>query len=178
MKISKVKFEGVFIIENFHHQDNRGDFIKNFNSDIFLSYGIDFVMKESYFSINKKNVIRGMHFQLPPSEHSKLVTVTNGKILDVLVDLRKESKTYLKTFKVEISNENKISLFIPTGIAHGFKSLKNNTYVNYYVDSVYNQKDDFGVRYNSFDFDWEISKPILSEKDKSLLPLNKFISPF
>ena len=119
-----------------------------------------------------------MHFQRPPYDHNKLVFVSKGAITDVIVDLRKKSSTYLKTYYVELSSKNNLGIFIPKGFAHGFKSLTEDTQVNYYVDSVYNRENDTGILYSSIDYDWNISKPIISKRDLAFVSLDKFKTPF
>jgi dTDP-4-dehydrorhamnose 3,5-epimerase len=141
---------------------------------------VDFDIRESYFSISKRNVIRGMHFQLPPNDHEKLVYVPHGAILDVVVDLRKNSPTYGKYISIELSDQNKKSIFIPKGFAHGFKSLFDDTITVYNVATEYSSIADSGIHYNSFGFDWEIKHPIVSPRDVKFIGLNGFIknNPF
>lgn len=176
MKIEKTELEGVFIINNFSATDNRGGFVKTFNKEMFSNNSIDFEIRESYFSISKKDVIRGMHFQIPPHDHEKLVYVPKGKILDVIVDLRKNSSTYKKVITVELSSENKKSIFISKGLAHGFKSLEDNTITVYNVTTEYNSDCDKGIHFNSFGFDWEIREPIISERDSNFDSINDFFA--
>ena len=178
MNIEKTILEGVFIINNFNATDNRGLFVKSFNQTFFEKNNINFKIKESYYSSSKKSVIRGMHFQLPPYNHKKLIFVPKGEIIDVVLDLRKTSKTYKKAISVRLSSENKKSIFIPEGLAHGFISMEDDTITVYNVGTEYNFDADSGVKYDSFDFDWGISNPIISERDKSLVSLNNFNSPF
>jgi dTDP-4-dehydrorhamnose 3,5-epimerase len=180
MTFEKTILEGVCIINNFNITDDRGLFVKTFNKNLFQGENIDFEIRESYFSISKRNVIRGMHFQLPPHDHEKLVYVPHGAILDVVVDLRKNSSTYGKHISIELSDQNKKSIFIPKGFAHGFKSLLDDTITVYNVATEYNSIADSGIHYNSFGFDWNIYHPILSLRDESLLEFNSFSenSPF
>lgn len=178
MNFEKTEFEGVYIINNFNSIDVRGMFVKTFNKKQFQKNKIYFENKESYYSVSKKDVIRGMHFQLPPHDHEKLVYVPFGEIIDVLIDLRKNSHTYKAHISVKLSSENKKAIFIPKGLAHGFKSLRDNTITVYNVATEYNNKADYGIRYNSFGFNWEIENPIVSERDNSLEILNTFNSPF
>ena len=176
MKIEKTEIEGVLIIDNFNAIDNRGLFAKTYNKFFFNENNLDFEIKESYYSISMKNVIRGMHFQLPPNDHEKLVYVPKGSIIDVVIDLRKESKTFKQFISVELSEENKKSIFIPKGLAHGFKSLKNNTITVYNVSTEYNNKSDQGITYNSFGYNWNVKDPLLSKRDKTFLSLNDFLT--
>jgi len=177
MKLISTDFDGLFIIENFFAKDSRGSFTKVFNIDFFEKYGVHFIPKEIYYSISHKDVIRGMHFQSPPMDHSKLVYVTSGCIIDVVLDIRKESKTYCKYFSIQL-NTNQNSILIPSGFAHGFRSLENNTIVVYNQTSVYSKVNDFGILWNSFGFNWEIRNPIISERDKSFYSMQKLNSPF
>ena len=174
MTFEETKLEGVVIVNNFNASDNRGIFIKTFNKNDFSENNLDFEVRESYFSISNKDVIRGMHFQLPPHDHEKLVYVPKGSVLDVVIDLRKNSTTYKQFITVNLSSENKKSIFIPKGLAHGFKSLEDNTITVYNVATEYNSDSDMGINYNSFGFDWEANEAILSNRDKEFLSLQQF----
>ena len=178
MQIEETEIQGVYIINNKNSQDKRGSFCKIYNEDIFGKYGIDFKFREQYYSISKKGVIRGMHFQLPPYEHAKVVHVISGKALDVILDIRKESKTYGKYIAVELNEEDHISLYIPKGCAHGFQALTDNMIMLYNVESVYNTTADTGIKYNSFGMQWVGEAHILSERDLNFISLDDFISPF
>ena len=177
MKLEKTEIKDVFLIKNFIQEDNRGTFIKTFNFSSLNSHGINFSVKENYYSVNKKNVIRGMHFQLPPFEHKKIVYVSYGKILDVVIDLRKNSPTFLKSISFNIDSNKYDSIYIPRGCAHGFKSLENNTIVNYLVETEYKRNSDSGIKFDSFNFDWgKVNKNLISDRDLSFSTLNEFIS--
>lgn len=180
MILEKTNLNGVFIINNFNVNDERGMFVKTYNKNVFNELNLNFEIRESYFSISKSKVIRGMHFQLPPYDHEKLVYVPQGAILDVVIDLRKNSTTYGKYISVELSKQNKKSIFIPKGFAHGFKSLSDDTITVYNVATEYNSKADAGIHYNSFGFDWKVDNPIVSQRDLAFLDINNFsdINPF
>ena len=179
MAFNRTRFEGVFIIDNFNADDSRGSFVKIFNEDFFIKNNLDFKIAESYFSVSAKSVIRGMHFQKPPEDHAKLVYVPKGAILDVVVDLRKNSKTFKQSLSFIISSENKKSIFIPKGFAHGFKSLSSDTITVYNVTTGYAPLCDSGILFNSFDFDWQLNEePIISERDLNHIKLKDFNSPF
>jgi dTDP-4-dehydrorhamnose 3,5-epimerase len=178
MRIENTVIEGVFVINNFNASDDRGLFVKTFNKEVFENNNISFSIRESYFSISQKDVIRGMHFQMPPHDHEKLVYVPKGAILDVIVDLRKESTTYLQHISLELTASNFKSIFIPKGCAHGFKSLQEDSFTVYNVATEYNPLFDNGINYDSFDFDWQIEKPIISKRDLDFLKLHEFNSPF
>ena len=119
-----------------------------------------------------------MHFQLPPHQHSKIVFCPQGAIMDVIVDLRKNSVTYGKFFAHELSAENHKACYIPEGFAHGFKSLTEDALTYYLVSSEYDQKHDTGLRYDSIGFDWDLGHPIISARDLSFGRLTDFTSPF
>lgn len=174
MNIEKTALDGVYIINNFAAQDERGTFVKTFNRQNFEDNKLNFEIRESYFSISKKDVIRGMHFQFPPSDHEKLVYVACGCILDVVVDLRKKSLTYKKFISIELSVENRKSIYIPKGLAHGFKSMEDNTITVYNVATEYDPKSDQGIKYDSFGFDWQTKEVIMSSRDKEFMTLDFF----
>lgn len=174
MNLESTILEGVYVINNFNALDDRGLFVKTFNKNAFKEKSISMEIRESYFSKSKKNVIRGMHFQLPPHEHQKLVYVPSGAIIDVIVDLRKHSLTYKKYISLELSAKNKKSIYMPKGLAHGFKSLENDTITVYNVSSEYNPNSDSGVHYNSFNFDWRITNPVMSMRDQTFQSLTSF----
>ena len=169
---------GVKVVDLSGIDDFRGEFVKIYKKEDFSIEGIEWDVGEIYYSVSKKNVIRGMHFQLPPYEHKKLVYVMSGSILDVLVDLRKKSKTYKKCMSVELKENSKKAIYIPEGIAHGFKSLENNTCVIYCVSGIYMKEYDTGIYWNSIGVDWDIENPIISERDRKFVYLEEFNSPF
>ena len=180
MKIKATKIEGVFVIENFNASDIRGEFIKTFHKKNFEDLNLHMDIRESYFSVSHKDVIRGMHFQTPPHDHNKLVYVVKGEILDVVLDLRKNSNTFKKYITIKLSDENKTSIYIPKGIAHGFMSLIDNTITVYNVTTEYEANSDSGIHINSFGFQWDVDEPIISLRDSGFVTLDDFesINPF
>jgi len=178
MIINSTNLSDAYIIELPSFNDERGNFTKTFHDHTFKQKGFNFILKESYFSISKKDVIRGMHFQVPPHQHSKIVFCPKGAILDVIIDLRRGSPTFGKYFAHELSQENHKAYYIPEGFAHGFKSLTEDAITYYLVSSEYSKEHDKGIRYDSFDFDWGVENPVISERDLSFPTLNNFISPF
>jgi dTDP-4-dehydrorhamnose 3,5-epimerase len=178
MKLTKTNFFGLYEINPTIIKDSRGYFIKTFHHNSFTEMGLNTEWKEEYFSSSIKNVIRGLHFQTPPYEHIKLVTCISGAVLDVVVDLRKESKTFKSVFSTELNASNSKQLYIPKGCAHGFLALENNTIMHYKVSSEYNQSKDMGILWNSIDFNWKVNNPILSERDKSHPSIFDYSSPF
>lgn len=176
MEIAETELEGVHEIKNRLLTDERGLFLKTFHSDIFRQAGLDSDFKESFYSVSKRNVLRGMHFQTEPFEHNKLVYVTAGEVLDVVVDIRRRSATFGHWFSLVLSDKNAKSLYISKGFAHGFLSLSESATVVYLTSTVYAPEHDKGIRWDSFDFNWRISGPILSERDRSFPSLEEYVN--
>ena len=178
MKINKTFIEDLLIIDPQLFKDDRGFFYESYNKNN-LDINIVFVQDNESKSI--KGVIRGLHFQTPPFEQTKLVRCVSGNILDVAVDIRKNSKTYGKSFSVELTSENNKQLLVPKGFAHGFQVLSETAIVNYKVDGFYNPDSDSGLIWNDKDLsiNWSIDvKPILSVKDLKLMSFRELKSPF
>lgn len=178
MKIIETSFDGLYILETINFQDNRGGFQKLFNHDFFIENGLDSNFKEIYYSVNKQNVIRGMHFQIPPFDHVKLVYVSKGKVKDVVVDLRTKSKTYGQCFNVELNESKAQYLYIPKGFAHGFLALEEGSIVNYAQTTCYSKEHDCGIDAITIPYEWEIENPIRSGRDLTFDVLQNFKSPF
>ncbi len=178
MEFKKTKFEGAFIIEPQVFRDPRGFFLESYSKQKFQEAGVDIDFVQDNHSLStQKGVLRGLHFQKPPFAQAKLVRVTRGKVYDVIVDLRKDSKTYGQWQGFEIAapassadKENFQMLFIPRGFAHGFLTLEDNTEFQYKCDEFYHPESDSGIIWNDPDLkiDWPIENPILSEKDAQL----------
>ena len=178
MKINKTFIEDLLIIEPQLFKDERGFFYESYNKN---NLDINIVFVQDNESKSYKGVIRGLHFQTPPFEQTKLVRCVSGNILDVAVDLRTNSKTYGKSFSIELSSENNKQLFVPKGFAHGFQVLSETAIVNYKVDNCYNPKSDSGLIWNDKDLsiDWNLDlKPILSKKDLKLISFKELKSFF
>jgi len=178
MKIIDTQINGLKILVPNVFEDKRGKFVKTFNDTFFQEHDLNIEIKETYYSLSNKNVIRGMHFQSPPDDHIKLVYVPHGKILDVVLDIRKDSLTYGKYFSIELSSENSKILIIPKGLAHGFKSLADDTNVTYMQTTTYSPNCDHGIRFDSFGFNWKVQDPELSERDIAFETFTKFQTPF
>ncbi len=166
MRIEKEVLNGVVLIQPLALKDDRGDFVKIFNTEWYLKMNIPFIGMEEYYSISKKNVIRGMHFQKPPHDYTKIVHCIKGRALDVVLDLRKGSNTYGMCKSFEISSKNKKIVYIPSGFAHGFMSLEDDTTILYKVSSVHSKSNDVGIHWNSFGFKWPCNSPIVSARDQ------------
>ncbi len=178
MILEDTSIEGLKIILLNKLDDNRGSFTKIYNSDFFIDNNLRTDFKESYFSVSKKDVVRGMHFQTPPSSHVKLVYLNHGAIIDVVLDIRKESKTFGQHFYTEVSAVHPKLIYIPIGCAHGFLSLNDDTIVSYIQTSVYNKDGDQGIKWDSFGMDWKIKEPLISIRDQSFPDFAQYQSPF
>lgn len=171
MKLIKTYLKGLLIVKTDIYEDKRGFFkeIEKFK-----------ILKKKFifdcFSFSKKNTLRGLHLQRKKSQ-AKIITVTHGKILDVVVDVRKNSSTYGKYFAIEISDKSDFSLFIPEGFAHGFLCLSKNCAVYYKCTKYRNQKDEVTIKWNdpTIGINWPITKPILSKKDREGIFFKDFI---
>lgn len=176
MKILKTDFKGLYLINPFYITDSRGTFVKFYNESDLDSNNKNFKVKEVFFSVSKKNTIRGMHFQSYPHQQKKIVFPISGKCLDVIIDLRPKSKTFKKNVFFHLDSENPKGLLIPEGFAHGFKALSDNTILAYLSDEEFKQDHDSGIRFDSFNFDWgNHQSPIVSIKDRNLQTLDDYI---
>ena len=169
---------GCFEILPAIRRDTRGVFIKIFHAPEFKKLGLDTDFKEEYYSVSKKGVLRGLHFQDPPAALSKLVFCVEGDILDAVVDLRKKSKTYGKAFIIKLSTRKANMLYIPEGCAHGFYALSKKVVMLYKTSAVYSPEHDTGILWNSAGIKWPGAKPLISQRDASFPSLRDFKSPF
>ena len=181
MIFTKTDIEGLVIIETKKYVDDRGYFFESYQHQKFC----EFIGKEIKFvqeneSMSSLHVIRGLHFQKPPFAQGKLVRVSFGKVIDVVVDIRTNSSTYGKTFSLELSQENGKQLWIPEGFAHGFVSLEENSLLNYKCTNYYNQASEDAIAWNSVNLgiNWGIENPIVSDKDQIAKDFSTFVSPF
>jgi dTDP-4-dehydrorhamnose 3,5-epimerase len=178
MTVTPLAIPEVQLIQQPRFNDHRGSFIKTFHHSSLQAFGIDFELRESFYSTSAQHVIRGMHFQVPPMDHAKIVFCTDGAILDVAVDLRKQSPTYGQYVTAELSADNHRALYIPKGFAHGFLSLTGSSTAFYLVSSEHSPEHDRGILFNSFGLDWQVANPILSARDLAFPSLADFDSPF
>lgn len=174
---TKLDLDGAFLIDYFSVGDNRGSFSKLFEKTIYNESGIPFKLDETFVSISSKNVIRGLHFQLC-NPQAKLVSVLNGKVYDVIVDLRPNSATFKKWKGFTLSSENHRALYVPRGFAHGFASLEDGTIMMYQCDGAYDKEMDTGIVFDdpSIGIDWPVneSEAIHSQRDLGLMSFNDF----
>ncbi len=181
MKAIPTDIKDVFIIEPRVFQDERGLFFESFQQETFndlIGRKLTFVQENE--SISKKGVIRGLHFQNPPHAQGKLVRVIKGSVLDVAVDIRKDSITYGKSISVVLTSENRRQLWIPEGFAHGFVALEEDTIFQYKCTNYYNKASEDALLWNdsTLAIDWKIDQPILSPKDEIAPAFDQFQSPF
>ena len=177
MEIKEKKISGTFEIILNSIIDNRGFFMRTYDDKIFEEFGIDNKwVQENHSKSLDKGIIRGLHFQFPPFAETKLIRAIRGTVLDVFVDLRKNSKTFGQWDSVELSEENKKMVYIPRGFAHGFCTLTENCEVVYKVDNYYAPDYECGIIWNDagLDIDWGIKNPILSKKDQRNMTLAEF----
>ncbi len=169
MKVIKTNFEDLFVIEPVIWGDSRGYFFESYNQHKYIENGLRFDWIQDNESFSSRGVLRGLHYQLPPFAQTKLVRVAHGEVLDVVVDIRKESKTYGKSFSVILSGTNKKQLLVPKGFAHGYVVLSPSALFLYKVDNVYSAESEAGIRFDDPDLaiDWILpsSEIIQSEKD-------------
>ena len=178
MHITTLDIPGLFLITPTPRADVRGVFQKTFDAALFATHGMKTDLHEVFETESHKEVIRGMHFQMPPHACAKYVSVKHGSILDVVLDIRMNSPTFGKHLSIQLSAENQSTLYIPEGFAHGFKALTELAHTSYLQTAGFNAACDAGIHFDSFGMDWGVDNPIMSERDKALPAFTSFISPF
>jgi dTDP-4-dehydrorhamnose 3,5-epimerase len=169
MKILETGFKGLLVIKPEIYADNRGYFFESYNQVAFQNAGIKFTSVQDNESKSSKGVIRGLHYQLNPTGQSKLIRVVSGRIYDVALDIRKNSKTYGKWFGIELDAEMKNQVLIPCGFAHGFSVLSDIAIIQYKCDNVYSSSHERGILFSDpeLDINWKLGStiPVISDKD-------------
>lgn len=181
MRIEPTAIPGCFQLVPDIRADERGSFVKTFREDLFREHGMATSFAEEYYSLSKRNVVRGLHFQLPPHDHAKLVYCVQGAVLDAALDLRRGSPTYGQHVTFELSAENGHMLYLPAGLAHGFCTLGEQAVMMYKVTSAYAPQHDSGIRWDSAGIAWpdDVQRaPLLSARDQGFATLAEFDSPF
>lgn len=178
MKFVTTLMKDVFVINSHYFADERGTLVKPFEYNEYSSKGLQCNYEETFYSVSKKGVLRGFHFQLPPKTSEKLVWVSHGIILDAVLDLRTRSETYNRIFSIELSAKNHKAVYLPKGMAHAFCVLSNEATVHYQVSNGYSPDNETGIKWNSVNFNWPVENPIVSERDNDLPDLKSFKSPF
>ena len=175
-----VGIEGLLLFNPKVFKDERGEFFETYNYEKYASQSPNVNFVQDNLSKSHKNVLRGLHFQLPPFEQGKLVQVIKGSVLDVAVDLRKNSATYGAHFSVELNDTNKLQFWIPPGFAHGFLSLEDDTLFAYKCTNNYSPGHEKTLLWNDpqLTINWGEIQPIVSLKDLQGVPFNSFITPF
>jgi dTDP-4-dehydrorhamnose 3,5-epimerase len=180
MNIIKTPIKSLLVLEPKVFEDERGYFFESFNKKKLEDIGIKESFVQDNQSLSNKNVLRGLHFQAPPFAQGKLVRVIKGSVLDIAVDIRKESATYGKYFSVILSEQNKKMFWIPPGFAHGFLTLEDQTIFSYKCSGDYNPSSEGSLLWNDtkLNIEWNIDEPIVSVKDKEAPAFTSFKSPF
>lgn len=180
MEVLETKIKDLFIVKPKVFADTRGYFFESYNKEVFGKNNIPVEFIQDNQSLSHKGVLRGLHFQSPPFAQGKLVRVITGSVLDIAVDIRKNSPTYGEHVSIELNEENKTMFYIPPGFAHGFVTLCDNTIFSYKCTQVYNKESEGTVLWNDLDLciDWKAKNPLLSDKDINGTIFKDFKSPF
>jgi dTDP-4-dehydrorhamnose 3,5-epimerase len=180
MQVTQTKLSGLLVIDPKVFGDERGYFFESFNEETYMEAGLVERFVQDNESRSGKGVLRGLHFQEPPYAQGKLVRVARGAVMDVSVDIRKDSPTYGQWVAYELSEHNKRQLWIPAGFAHGFVTLEDDTIFIYKCSNVYKKESESSIRWNDpeLNIDWGISNPIVSDKDKTAPLFKDLNSPF
>lgn len=171
MVFSELKLKGAFVIKPEPFIDNRGFFLRSFCTEEFAQQGlVNTFLQINHSGTNTIGSIRGMHFQYPPYAEVKVVKCTKGAIIDIIIDLRKDSPTFLQWESIELNEENKQAVYIPQGFAHGFQTLTENAEIIYLVSQVYNRENEGGVRFDdpAIGIKWRLPVTKMSEKDQQI----------
>lgn len=180
MEVTETELKGLFVLKPKVFEDERGYFFESYSKKLFKEAGIDIDFVQDNQSLSQKGVLRGMHFQNPPHAQGKLVRVITGAVLDVVVDIRKDSKTFGKWYGLELTEKNKWMMYVPPGFAHGFLTLENNTVFSYKCTNFYNKASEDCLLWNDKDINinWNFDKPLLSAKDLEGKPFKDLVSMF
>lgn len=180
MEVIETKLKGVLVLKPKVFEDARGYFFESYNRNLFLQAGLDLNFVQDNQSLSQKGVLRGLHFQNNPHAQGKLVRVITGAVYDVAVDIRKSSPTYGQWFGLELTEENKWMMYIPEGFAHGFATLRDNTIFSYKCTNFYNKASEDCLLWNDPDIgiNWNLTDPLLSEKDMQGKRIKDFVSLF
>lgn len=178
MNISPTSIPGCFELHPRVIHDSRGHFVKTFQRDVFQQFGISIDFAEEFYTVSTQRILRGLHFQTPPFELSKLVYCVEGEILDAIVDLRLGSPTFGQHALFRLTSRQANMLFIRPGIAHGYYVTSPRAIVMYKVTANYSPEHDTGILWNSVPISWPDKTPVLSKRDQGFLPFSAFDTPF
>jgi dTDP-4-dehydrorhamnose 3,5-epimerase len=175
LSFKKTEIDGIWLIEPVIFGDHRGHFLEAFRQEVFREKGLIYNFFQDNISTSKKGTIRGLHYQKPPHAQAKLVMAISGTILDVAVDIRKNSPTFGEHVSVILSDENRHMMYVPPGFAHGFSVLSESAAVYYKCNDYYDKKSERGVKWDDPDLgiNWQIAEPTISEKDQKLPALSE-----
>lgn len=176
--IKRSKIDGCLELIPSIFEDHRGSFVKVFHQDAFASAGLENSFTEEYYSKSLKGVIRGLHFQIPPKDHVKVVYCVQGSVFDVVLDLRVGSPTFGEYEVFSLTAKDANMVYIPKGMAHGFCSLSEASILVYKTSTVYDANYDSGIRWDSAGIQWPTETPIVSDRDKQFPTFQSFKSPF
>jgi len=179
MIFTATRLKGAFILDIEKREDTRGFFARSFCQKEFTAHGLKPVIAQANLALNlRKGTVRGMHFQYPPAAETKLVRCTRGAILDIIVDLRPESPTYLQHVTVELSEDNFRALYVPERFAHGYQALRDNTETSYQVGEFYSPEAEGGLLHDDprLGLSWPLPISIVSDKDRAFRPLSEIES--
>lgn len=178
MKVIPTNIPKCYELQPSVFKDERGSFVKVFHENIFEDNQLENHFVEEYYSVSRRNVLRGLHFQLPPQDLVKMVYCLEGQVKDVVVDLRFGSPTYGKHRIFDLSAEKANIIYIPSGLAHGFYVTSKKAIMVYKVTTVYSPEHDTGIRWDSVGIDWDCKNPIVSQRDSQFVSFSEFNSPF
>jgi dTDP-4-dehydrorhamnose 3,5-epimerase len=180
MEIKEERIKGLFTIQPKIFEDERGYFLETFSSLKYKPFINEFTFVQDNLSLSSKGVLRGLHFQNPPFDQGKLVSVIKGSVIDIALDIRKESFTYGQYVSTILTEKEKNQFWIPPGFAHGFCALEDNTIFSYKCTNYYSPENESCILWNdkTLNIDWTIENPIISEKDKKGIEFLNFESPF
>lgn len=178
MRTEALGLPGCLLVHLDRFEDARGSFVKTYQRAAFEAAGMEALEGETFHTVSHKGVLRGMHFQTPPADLAKLVHCMAGTVLDVILDLRRSSPTYLQHCAVLLDGAQSTAIYLPHGIAHGFLATSDSATMAYQVSMPHDPARDAGIRWDSFGCDWPIAQPVLSERDQRHPALADFDSPF
>jgi dTDP-4-dehydrorhamnose 3,5-epimerase len=169
---------GCSVVPLFHHTDARGELVKVFRASAAIAAGDDPAVAELFWSRSARGVVRGLHFQVPPHEHTKIVTIVAGTGFDAVVDRRVDSPTHGRVVTVDLDADDPVAVVVPVGCAHGFQATSDGAVVLYATSTEHAPAFDRGIRWDSVGIEWPIADPVVSERDAGFPPFAEFLSPF
>ncbi|MFB1490753.1 MULTISPECIES: dTDP-4-dehydrorhamnose 3,5-epimerase [unclassified Thiocapsa] len=178
LHLTETRIPGCYELQARRLTDERGIFVKTYHREGFETLGLRTDWVEQYYSVSQPGVVRGLHLQLPPHDHAKLVYCIAGQVRDVALDVRRGSPTYGEHLCIELSAERANMLYLPSGLAHGFCTFDQPATLVYNVTSVYHPESDTGIRWDTANIDWPHKTPQLSDRDQSFPSLPTFQTPF